>query len=401
MTPDLTNRTWPTPPSENPEFDLTSSHVRNTVQYHHRGFVQEGTTLAVPLAFPGITTPIPADECAIVALAMDATHMVLGGTAGRRAHLFAAVTRAATGVVHDLGPIPGATACTAVMPAPDRIIYLAASGPEGGTLYSHPAVPWPYDCLQEWGFSRPGYTELARPFADEGIADAVLDEERRTIFGISDRTGTFFSVELDTGKVSKVGKVDAVHRFSRRIVRDLDGRIWGTACNGSLWRFDPNDGSLTDTETWIPCAAGREIHNRAEAFALDPVTGVIYGSGSADGFLFAFDSATGEVRSLGKPGVSPTIRALTVGNDGRLFGIVGGGDDIGHLFVYEPAGHTIRDLGVPISLFGVRAYGYVFASALTGADGELFLGQAERVSHLWLYCPAIPEREAGAPPVAS
>jgi len=392
MALDLAGRTWPVHPWKNPEFDLKSSHLQNTEKYHHRGFVQEGTMVAMPLAFPGITTPIPADECAIVSLAMDSTRMVFGGTAGRAAHLFAAMTRGVTGVVHDLGVIPGAWACTSVMPARDRTIYLAASGADGGKIYRHPPVPWPYDCLQEWGFSRPGYTELAHPFADEGIAAAVLDDSRRTIYGVSDRTGTLFGFALDTSEVRRFGKVDAVHRFSRTIIRDLRGSIYGTACNGSLWRFSPDEGALVDLETWIPCAAGREIHNRAEALALDPVTGVIYGSGSSDGFLFAFDPASGRLRSLGKPGVSPTIRCLTVGNDGRLFGICGGDDDIGHLFSYDPEDHALRDLGVPLSLFGVRAYGYVYGAAITGPDGEMFFGQAERMGHLWLYFPAIKVR---------
>lgn len=396
MTLDLSARPWPIPPWENPEFDVKSSHLQNLEKYHHRGFVQEGTMVGMPLAFPGITTPIPADECAIVALATDSTRMVYGGTAGRQAHAFAAMTRGVTGIVHDLGPIPDATSCAAVMPAADRTLYLAASGPDGGKLYRHPPVPWPYDCLQEWGFSRPGYTELAHPFADEGIADAVLDEARGTIYGIADRTGTFFSIALEAGSVQTFGKVDAVHRFSRRIIRDREGTIWGTACNGSLWRFSPEDESLLDTGTWIPCAAGREIHNQAEAFALDPITGIIYGSGSADGFLFAFDPNARTVRSLGKPGASATIRALTVGNDGRLFGMVGGDDDIGHLFCYDPEEHTMHDLGVPLSLFGIRTYGYVYASALTGSDGELFFGQAERMSHLWLYFPAIAHRKPRA-----
>jgi len=395
MALDLRNKQWPVHPSKNPEFDLSSSHVKNMEKYHHRSFTQEGAMVAMPLAFPGITTPIPADECAIISLGMDSTRMVFGGTTGRAAHVFAAMTRGVTGIVHDLGAIPGATACTAVMPAPDRTIFLAASGSFGGKLYSHPPVPWPYDCFQEWGFSRPGYTEKAHVFQDEGIACALFDDLRKTIYGISDRTGTFFAAETDheEWEVRLFGRVDAVQRFSRVLVHDLEGNIWGTACNGSLWRFSPEDERLVDLDLWIPCSAGREIHNRAEAFALDPVTGIIYGSGSSDGFLFAFDPKEQKVKSLGKPGVSPTIRALTVGNDGRLFGMCGGDDDIAHLFVYDPADGTLRDIGTPVSLYGARTYGYVFASALTGKDGELFFGQAERMSHIWQYFPAIPQRE--------
>jgi hypothetical protein len=362
------------------------------VQYHHRSFLQEGSMVAMPLAFPGITTPIPADECATVSLAIDSTGMIFGGTAGRQAHLFAGMTRGATGIVHDLGPIPGATACTSVMTMADRTILLATSGPEGGGIYRHPAVVWPYDCFQEWGFARPGYEEMGRPVDGEGIACAVLDANRDTVYGVSDRTGTFFGFDLKRSKTELHGKVDPIHRFSKQIVRDLDARIYGTLCNGSIWRFDPATDELVDLDITIPCAAGREIHNQAEAFALDPVTGVIYGSGSSDGFLFAFDPTTDTLRSLGKPGVPPTIRCLAVGNDGRLFGICGGDDDIGHLFCYDPTDGQLRDLGVPISLLGVRAYGYVFASAVTGPDGEIVFGQAERMSNLWLYFPAIAAR---------
>ena len=389
MSLDLTGRTWPVPPTKNPEFDFPSSRAKDTVQYHHRSFIQDGTMVAMPLAFPGITTPIPADECATISLAIDDTGMIFGGTAGRAAHLFAAMTRGATGVVHDLGPVPGAAACTAVMPAEDRSVLLTTSGPDGGAIWRHPAVPWPYDCLQEWGFSRPGYTELARPFDDEGIACALFDEQRRTVCGLSERTGRFFVFDVASGETTDLGKVDPVHRFSRAIVADGDGRIYGTGCNGSLWRFDPDEGTIVDLDVCIPCAAGREIHNQADSFAYDPVANMIYGSGSADGFLFAFDPVIVAVRSLGKPGVSPTIRCLTMGHDRRLFGVCGGDDDIGHVFYYDLAEDDLRDIGVPISLLGLRAYGYVFRAAITGRDGEIILGQAERMSHLWFYFPAV------------
>ena len=97
---------------------------------------------------------------------------------------------------------------------------------------------------------------------------------------------------------------------------------------------------------------GAKCTNRAESFALDPVTGVVYGSGSADGFVFVFDPATGVMRNLGKPGISPTIRCMSVDNAGRLDGIIGGADDIGHVFRYSPDEGSFADLGVPA--FAVR-----------------------------------------------
>ncbi len=400
MAIDLCDAKWPTPPSRNPEFDTSSIHLRQAAKYHHNSFVQEGTMVAMPLAFPGVTTPVPADECAIVSMAMDANGMVLCGTRttpgralreGAGAHMLVAMTRGVTGLVHDLGVIPGASACTSILPV-DGAIYLTTSGPSGGAIYRHPAIPLPYDCLQEWGFSRPGYEELARPVEGEGIAAAVLDNTDGVVYGISDRTGTFFRFDPGDGTTTTFGKVDGLHRFSRVLVKDLDGRTWGTSTRGRLWRFDPETEEVETTDMRIPAAAGRDVHNQAESFALDPDTGVIYGAGSSDGYLFSLDPEADEVRSLGKPGASPTVRALTVGTDGRVFGICGGEDDLGHLFVYDPSNSTLRDLGVPVSLLGRRAYGYVYASAITGWDGELFFGQAERNSQLWIYFPPVASR---------
>ena len=51
MALDLSNKQWPVHPSKNPEFDLSSSHVKNIEKYHHRSFTQEGAMVAMPLAF--------------------------------------------------------------------------------------------------------------------------------------------------------------------------------------------------------------------------------------------------------------------------------------------------------------------------------------------------------------
>jgi hypothetical protein len=65
---------------------------------------------------------------------------------------------------------------------------------------------------------------------------------------------------------------------------------------------------------------------------------------------------------------------------------------MGHLFVYDPAGGCVRDLGVPVSTLSVRQYGIHFASAVTGRHGEMYFGQSERVNHLWVYFPPVPTR---------
>ncbi len=67
-------------------------------------------------------------------------------------------------------------------------------------------------------------------------------------------------------------------------------------------------------------------------------------------------------------------------------------DDIAHLFAYDPAAGSLTDLGIPVSALAARQYGYVFGCAATGPAGEIYLGQHERVNHLWVYFPPIPRR---------
>ncbi|MBF0245343.1 MAG: hypothetical protein HQL31_08735, partial [Planctomycetes bacterium] len=77
------------------------------------------------------------------------------------------------------------------------------------------------------------------------------------------------------------------------------------------------------------------------------------------------------------------------GNDGCVYGMAGGEEDIGHLFVYNPTNGALADLGVPVSTLTTRQYGYHFRCALTAADGEICFGQHERAGHLWLYFPPL------------
>ena len=79
-----------------------------------------------------------------------------------------------------------------------------------------------------------------------------------------------------------------------------------------------------------------------------------------------------------------------MGNDGRLLGMAGAEDEIGHLFSYSPDSGALFDMGIPCSTLTLREYGYHFRCAATGAQGEMYFGQHERVNHLWVYFPAIP-----------
>ena len=110
---------------------------------------------------------------------------------------------------------------------------------------------------------------------------------------------------------------------------------------------------------------------------------------------FAFEPEQRTLRDLGRASRLDGIGCLAVGHDGRVFGAAGTEDDIGQLFAFDPQQETYAILGVAASVLSVRQYGYHFRCAVTGADGEIYFGQHERVNHLWVYFPPVPERRPG------
>ena len=98
---------------------------------------------------------------------------------------------------------------------------------------------------------------------------------------------------------------------------------------------------------------------------------VVY-TAANDGRLFAFNEETGFSTALALVPLLP-VGPMAVTHDGRLFGFCG--EEIARMFCYDPATHRMADLGVAVSFLERRRYGYVFADAVTGRDGQIFFGE--------------------------
>jgi len=368
-------------------------------------FVTEGSILAVPLEFPGQSVAPPAGETAITCLAQDPRRTVYLGTCGRAAHLMSAMFKGDAGVIFDCGVAPGADRIDALA-VHDQHVYAVAGGPDGAALWRWPTMARGF-LIQEWTIKR-NEPEKVLDLGSQRIACAVSAPGGDVLFGLTEppamparhrhgvepepvEGGELFRLDLNDPKLEIIEQLNELGRVGRRIVVDGSGVVWGTRGRGMIWRYDPATGETEDVAT-VPAAAGRAQHTSVGAWTVDPVTGDIYGGSLPDGFLFRLDPATGETTALGKPTRCDEIHCLTVGHDGRVFGVAGGDDDIGHLFCYEPQRGSLRDLGIPVSTLTVRQYGYVFHAALTGPDGEIYLGQHERVNFLWIYYPPVPQR---------
>ena len=105
-----------------------------------------------------------------------------------------------------------------------------------------------------------------------------------------------------------------------------------------------------------------------------------------DGQLFSYNEERGFSPSLGKTLLAP-VGPMAVTFDGRVFGFCG--DGIAKMFCYDPGRREITNLGVAVSLFERRRYGYVFGAAVTGRDGEIVFGEDDDGGHVWLYFPRI------------
>jgi hypothetical protein len=360
-----------------------------------REFTREGLMVALPLCFPGQSVPPPAGETAAKVMALHPGSDVLYlGTEGEKAHLLAAMIHQDTGIVHDLGTVPEATSIDGLSAQGEEIRFLA-SGPQGCTLYSSPAFRGSF-FIQEWGLSRRPFAKVAAVLKGQGAAHAVVSQGSGSFLGVTAQSGEVFQTDLKTGKTSILGALDPRGKYARRLALDRAGHLWGTSGNAQLWCLDPARGQIERLPLRLPGAAGREQHTQASAWALDPFTGTLYGGTRPDGFLFKLDPETRQLVSLGKPCRQDLITCLTVGNDGRVFGMAGTSEDIGHSFCYDPATGALVDLGIPVSTLAQRQYGYHYACAVTGNDGEIYFGQHERVNFLWVYFPAVPRRATQA-----
>ena len=347
----------------------------------------EGILVAQPLCFPGQSLPPPAGETALKVILIGAEKQVFLGTSGSRAHVLVGSIHGETGAVRDAAIIPGATSIDGMAvneDSPDEI-YAVASGPSGSALWLVEATAM-RGLIQEWALVRRAEPSKACDLFDATrVVHAVTVLDGAAIAGLTS-DGQVFRIDLANRTLTPVGQVDGPISARHRIVCDEGGRLWGASASGELWVCDAAVERLEFTGQHLPAESGR---SQTATWAIDRATGTVYGGVDPDGLLFALDPQSRRVRTVGRVSRLDGIGCLAVAHDGRVFGHAGQDEDIGHLFCYEPTAHTVRNLSVAVSALSVRQYGYVFRCAATGAGGEIYFGQHERISYLWTYFPAV------------
>lgn len=347
------------------------------------GFVRHGSFVAMPLRFPNVSTGIPPASCHITNLcpALPGHSWFFGTTAGETSHLFLAAPRAPYGYVLDLGAVP----------ALDRIEGLAIMGThpfwelvavagncDGRGVVFFTKAAFPKDGIQEWGFRRCPFEEIARiesgPIHD--IAALPGTREHNRIVCLSDR-GTV-ELDLDSGS-QRQHTGSGFPGIGMRKLLSSGGRLFVVDSRGTFWESPATAGSTELRRTRLRLHVAVPA---AAVWATDGNRGVIVGGGQ--GRLFHADLGTETVIELPKAPLAP-VKCLAALPDGRLYGFCG--DGIGRLFGWDGKAAETQDLGAVAAVQGARRYAYDFSCALVGDDGEIHFGEYDRDGHVWTYFP--------------
>lgn len=360
------------------KYDLSSPGTRELRdEIIHGTFVKEGTLLAFPTCFPGMSEPIRADESYITALDATPEGALYGGTSGYATHLFVGMFHGVTGAVLDLGSVAGSTSCAGIGCGGKRFVA-GVNGPDGGRLVGRKLQPLPFDLIQEWGFGRTPFDELGKVGDGEAIVHLTVDAQRTCAVGVS--SGHVFMVGLDEGGPEQMGAVTG----RGHVGLDADGGFLGRDQGDALWRLVPGDRLERKAVSLPPAGKWEDVDLR---WARDSQTGRLY-TADSEGRLFSYSPGNGWSEPLGNAPMAP-VTCMAVTFDGRLFGFCG--DGIARFFTLEPGG--VRPLGAAASVFERRRYGYEFAAAAVGRDGEIVFGENDALGHLWIYFPRIARPE--------
>ena len=342
----------------------------------HAPFIQQGSMVAFTLCFPGVTVPITPDESRITALALDHNQCLYGATSGHASHLFVALFTGATGAVIDLGSLPAATQSPGLCCDHEKII-VAANGPQGPTLFTRPLEPLPHwDLLQEWDFQRQPFTQWTLPVDSEPILHLVLDTHTAQAVGVT--SGHIFLLDTTAGDARIIAQGD----WTGRLLLTPDHTVIGRNGCDNLWRYSILDDQFTPECLPLPPGSWK----RPSLFWAQDTTQDLAYLADDQGRLFTFHPDRGFSYVVAQLPLNPP-GPMAVTNDGRLFGFCG--HDLATMFAYTPQTASIADLGKAVSVIHRRRYGFQFADAVTGRDGQIFFAENDNFGHLWIYFPAI------------
>lgn len=376
--------------SDRDEYHLQQSEIMVATDAFRDGafaFITEGCLALRPLCHEGVDAPIPNGESAVTALVYDAARRKLyGATSGERAHLFWYDPSPAAEHVVDIGVLGERSACRHLFALGDGSL-VGIVQPAGRVFRYCPAgeysVIWTYHA-NEIGFLP---VELGE------VRAAAVDRARQFLYVVRAPGGEIVKVDLagdhDPGEVQTCARVERPDR-SNAIGLDAEGGLWGSGANGHFFTCQPDTGEIEVLPEQLPSPKGMEFLNGIDAMMSHP-DGFLVG-GTVLGTLFKLDPRGRRVQGFGRPLADHRIRCLAVGRDHAVYGSAGSPERMSHLFRFDPASGEVKDLGIPMVHYPSNWICHRIGALAVGANGEVYLGEEDRIGHLFIYYPPVPAR---------
>ncbi len=342
------------------------------------GFVRKGHFIAMPLCFPRVSEPIPPEASRIRALSAPLHGFVFGCTAGSAPHVFAAAVKPPGGYVVDLGVVDAFTDPAAVFVAgqsrKERRIVVAGNGGSGAALVHMPIAGFG-NGVQEWAFRRPEMETLVALPGERMRSAALLASGDKLLCATESR---ILTIDLAGGSIASACDLPSSASDVQALLLVCDRCFAGTR-SGELLSVEQDPLRLRPVEGDGAGFASVDV------WTTDPCGRIL--AAGADGRLQGWRPDDAAWTDFGETPFAP-VQCLAGLTDGRIFGLCGEG--IGRFFAAGGEAEAPQDLGAVLAVHGAKRYGHTFSVAVTGDDGEIYLGEDDRGGHLWIYCPPYP-----------
>jgi len=347
-------------------------------------FVSEGAVYCFGLREHLAEPSIPRGESALSALLALPSGTVYGLATGERAHLL--YFHPAFGVTH-VGPVSERPARGgALLHLGGHRIIGGWWGPEGGGLFRHETAAEEAQGLEQFRGARSAVQPIRLPAGVGGIAGLAGPTAEGVAYGLTLPDGHLIRT---AGEPLKARVLARVAEAAPVLVLLPDGTLLGAFAEGRLWRYSPAEARLEALAAHAPCQKGKRYLAGVHSLIVGR-RGLVYGGTSVDGYLFSYDPASGAVVNLGKPNRQSNVRALAEGHDGAVFGVAEEPQGMARLFRYDPDGRGFTDLGLLSAAFPECWTAHSLGSLAVGPSGELYLGETDAISHLFIYYPPLP-----------
>ncbi len=358
---------------------------------YDRVVVQQNRIDCRDLGYPPVDV-IPNGESSVTSLTIAPNGNLYGATSGAHSHLF--VLNPRHGYVQPLGFLPETTAVRQALAVSRGGELFVGTSPTGRILKY---VPKNED-LQPIRIKEPCAVEdMGEAVKGESIHALTIDRDADAIYGLTSPKAVLFRYSIAERRFVELGvvarrppageKFETEKTMSRMLLVDVRGNVYCSGEDGHLFKFDKETQRLEKLDAQLPAVPGREPWTRADAFLVG-ADKTIYG-GTSDGYMFRFDPENSTIRNLGKPLLQYRIAGLAAATNGKIYGVGGDEDEMARLFSYDPVTAAFEILGfVDVNRRPYYTWqAHVIQALVAGLDGTIYIGEAERISRLYLFYP--------------